>query len=285
MAALQHTFTIKKERRIQMERIGFIGMGNMGYAMLKGALSVFAPEELIFTAKTRETKLRVFQETGVTYAESNAECANDSKYVILAVKPQYYDSVMKNLRYTLTPEHVVISLAPGISIANLKERLGQEIRIMRAMPNTPALLGEGMTGLVYDAEEYTEQELQTVHKLMNSFGKFQVIEERLMNALICASGSSPAFVYMFIEALADGAVKYGMPRDKAYALAAQAVKGSAEMVLQTGEHPGLLKDKVCSPGGTTIAGVAALEEYGFRNAVLKACDACYEKSESMNPKS
>ena len=264
-----------------MAEIGFIGMGNMGYALLKGALKKFPAESMIFTAKTDETKRRVYLETQVEYAQSNAECANACKYVILAVKPQYYPAVLKQIRYAVTPEHVVISLAPGITIEALKESLGSDRRIVRAMPNTPALIGEGMTGLSFQPEDFSQEEIDMIHKIFGSVGKYADIEERLMSAVVCASGSSPAFVYQFIEALADGAVKYGLPRAQAYTFAAQAVAGAAKMVLETGEHPAALKDKVCSPGGTTIAGVAALEEYGMRNAVLKACDACYAKSESM----
>ena len=264
-----------------MAEIGFIGMGNMGYALLKGTLKEFPAASLIFTAKTEETRHRVYAETQVVYTQSNAECANSCKYLILAVKPQYYPIVLKQIRYAVTPEHVVISLAPGITIDSLKETLGSDRRIVRAMPNTPALIGEAMTGLSFREEELTEEEIQMIHKIFGAVGKYADVEERLMSAVVCASGSSPAYVYQFIEALADGAVKYGMPREKAYTFAAQAVVGAAKMVLETGEHPAVLKDKVCSPGGTTIAGVAALEEHGLRNAVLKACDACYEKSESI----
>lgn len=264
-----------------MAEIGFIGMGNMGYALLKGLLKEFPTRALIFTAKTEETKRRVFMETQVEYAQSNAECANACKYVVLAVKPQYYASVLKQIRYAVTPDHVVISLAPGITIEDLKEKLGSDRRIVRAMPNTPALIGEGMTGLSYIPEELESKEVEMLHKIFAAVGAYEDVEERQMSAVICASGSSPAFVYPFIEALADGAVKYGLSRKQAYRFAAQAVAGAAKMVLETGEHPAVLKDQVCSPGGTTIAGVAALEDAGLRSAILKACDACYAKAESI----
>ena len=258
-----------------MAEIGFIGAGNMGYALLKGVLKEFPADSIIFTANTEKTRRRVFLETQVAYAQSNAECARDCKYLILAVKPQYYFAVLKQIRYAVTPEHVVISLAPGITIENMKER------VVRAMPNTPALIGEGMTGLSFHREEFEPGEIEMVHRIFGAVGHYEDVEERLMNAVICASGSSPAFVYPFIEALADGAVKYGMPREQAYRFAAQAVAGAAKMVLETGEHPGMLKDRVCSPGGTTIAGIAALEDAGLRSAVLKACDACYERAEEI----
>ncbi len=264
-----------------MAKIGFIGMGNMGTAILMGALKKFSREELIFSAKTPETKRKIYDRTGVEYTDSNAECANRCKYLILAVKPQFYEEVIKGIRYMLTPEHVIISLAPGITIEQLKRNLGSDKRIVRVMPNTPAMIGEGMSGISCSKEELSEIEIQTLEKIFQACGKAEFIDEKLMDAAVCASGSSPAFVYMFIEALADSAVRYGMPRKQAYVFAAQAVRGAASMVLETGEHPGALKDCVCSPAGTTIAGVAALEEYGMRNAVLKASEAVYQKCTKM----
>lgn len=260
-----------------MAKIGFIGMGNMGYAMLKGALTLFAPGEIIFTCPDLEKCKKISAETGVRYAESNAECANNAKYLVLAVKPQVYDIVLKNIHDIVTEEHVIISIAPGITIDSLKKNLGQNIRIVRAMPNTPALVGEGMTGISYEPSDFSFEERDQIEQFFNSFGKVVTVKEELMSGIVCASGSSPAYVYMFIESLADSVVKYGIPRADAYKLVAQTVLGSAKMVLETGEHPGLLKDKVCSPGGTTIQGVAALEEYGFRNALMKATDSCYDK--------
>lgn len=264
-----------------MAKIGFIGMGNMGKAILLGALKKFPKDELIFSAKTAETKRAVYEQTGVEYTDSNAECANRCKYLILAVKPQYYDEVIKGIRYMLTPEHVIISLAPGKTIGQLKKNLGSDKRIVRVMPNTPAMIGEGMTGISCIREELSELETEMLLKIFGACGKAEFIDEKLIDAVVCASGSSPAFVYMFIEALADSAVRYGMPRKQAYVFAAQAVRGAASMVLETGEHPGILKDRVCSPAGTTIAGVAALEEYGMRNAVMKAAEAAYKKCTEM----
>lgn len=264
-----------------MARIGFIGMGNMGTAILSGALKEFPKEDMVFCAKTLETKRHIYEKTGVEYTDSNAECANKCKYLILAVKPQFYEEVIKGIRYMLTPEHVIISLAPGKTIEELKLEFGRDKRIVRAMPNTPAMIGEGMTGLSCRKEEFSDVELKVLEKLFRACGQAEFIDETLMNAVVCASGSSPAFVYMFIEALADGAVRCGMPRKQAYIFAAQAVKGAASMVLETGEHPGDLKDKVCSPAGTTIEGVAVLEEYGMRSAVLKASEAVLNKCREM----
>lgn len=264
-----------------MAKIGIIGIGNMGSAILKGLLHVYEKEEIIFTDVNRERCAQIEAETGVHFAESNVACANQAKYVLLAVKPQYFDPVLKNISNVVTEKNVIISIAPGITVEQLKEKLGIEKRVVRAMPNTPALLGEGMTGVCYDETVFDEEEKKTIEDIFRSFGKMRRVEERLMSAVVCVSGSSPAYVYMFIEALADSAVKYGLPRDAAYEMAAQAVYGSAKMVLETGMHPGALKDAVCSPGGTTIAGVAKLEEYGFRNAVIKAGDACFAKSENI----
>lgn len=259
-----------------MAKIGFIGMGNMGYSMFKGVLNYLNPQDIIFTCLSSEKKEKISNETGVRYAESNAECANSAKYIILAVKPQVYNTVLKNIQNVITEENVIISLAPGITIAAIKEELGADIKIVRAMPNTPALVGEGMTGICYENGELDFAEKEFVEQFFNSFGKVVTVPEKLMSGVVCASGSSPAYVYMFIEALADSVVKYGIPRQEAYKLVAQTVLGSAKMVLETGEHPGKLKDNVCSPAGTTIQGVAALEEFGFRNAIIKATDKCFE---------
>lgn len=267
-----------------MKSIGFIGMGNMGSAMLRGMLKVFEPEEIIFSRRDKEKGRELCEETGATFAESNRECAIEAKYLILAVKPQMMQEVLEEIGPDLRKEQIVISIAAGKSIQDIREMLGREIRIIRAMPNTPALLGEGMTGLCFDGSVYSDGEITVIHKMMESFGRLQVVKEDLMDAVICVSGSSPAYVYLFIEALADGAVKYGLPRQAAYEMAAQTVLGAAKMVLETKEHPGVLKDRVCSPGGTTIAGVAALEEGGFRSAVIRACDRCYEKAGNIGDK-
>ncbi len=265
-----------------MATIGFIGMGNMGYAMLKGVLSAYAPEQIIFSCIEKDVRQRVSEETGVRFAESNAECAANAKYVVLAVKPNVYDTVINNIQNVVTEESVIISIAPGITIDDVKSKFERKVRVVRAMPNTPALVGAGTTGVSYEKADFTFEERDVIEKLFNSFSKMVEVPEKLMSAVVCASGSSPAYVYMFIEALADSVVKYGIPRQDAYKLVAQTVMGSAKMVLETGEHPGKLKDNVCSPGGTTIRGVAALEEYGMRAAIMKATDACYDACNNIN---
>lgn len=264
-----------------MAIMGFIGAGNMGFPMLLGAKKAFGAEQLIFTSASREKRESVKQKSGIEYVNDNQLVAASCKYIILAVKPQFFNDVFKDIKDTVTKEQVIISIAAGVTIDNIKDGLGRDIRIVRAMPNTPAMVKEGMTEVCFSGDVFSEEEKDIVGRLFSSFGKYQLFDEQLMNAAVCASGSSPAYVYMFIEALADSVVKYGIQRDKAYELAAQTVLGAAKMVLETGEHPGKLKDQVCSPGGTTIAAVAALEEFGFRNSVIKATEACYGKALSL----
>ena len=262
-------------------KIGFIGMGNMGYAMLKGILNVVKSTDVIFSEPNKERAVDITRQTGVESVDSNAECANNVKYIILAVKPQFYPHVLTNIENVVRNDQVIISIAPGITMDYLKKTLGIDKRFVRVMPNTPALIGCGMTGVCFDDNDFDYEEKEVIDMIFTSFGRYRRVDERLMSAVTCASGSSPAYVYMFIEALADSAVKYGMPRDMAYEMVAQTVMGSAKMVLETKEHPGKLKDNVCSPAGTTIAGVSALEEFGFRNAIIKATDECYKKCEGL----
>ena len=196
------------------------------------------------------------------------------------MKPQVYEIVVDEIRKFVDDSKIIISLAPNVSIEMLNGMFGKNVRVVRLMPNTPALVGEGMTGYCYDDALFNEEEKIFLADLFNSFGKAVKVSEKIMSAVVCASGSSPAYVFMFIEALADSVVKYGMSRDDAYTFVAQTVLGSAKMVLESGEHPGVLKDRVCSPGGTTIRAVEKLEECGLRNALFKATEACYNKCEN-----
>lgn len=264
-----------------MPKIGFIGAGNMGYPMICGAKKAFGSDQVIFTDVSTDRCNYVKQETEIEYVKDNAKIPQTCKYVVLAIKPQFYNTVFGDVKESMTKDHVVISIAPGITTEDVKNELGAAVRVVRAMPNTPAMVTEGMSAVCYSNDTFTEEEKEVIDSFFRSFGKYELFDERLMNAAVCANGSSPAYVYMFIEALADSVVKYGISRDKAYTLVAQTVLGAAKMVLETNEHPGKLKDQVCSPGGTTIAAVAALEEYGFRNAIIKATDACYEKAVSF----
>lgn len=264
-----------------MKTFGFIGMGNMGFAMLRGLLNSFPADDIIFSCATESKRNKVKEETGVVFAKTNAECVQNAKYIILAVKPQMYDKVITDISEATGDDTVIISLSPSHSIEALTERLGGSVRIIRAMPNTPATIGCGMTGVCFDSDIFSDDEKVIIDRFFNSFGKYRKVEEKYMNTVTCASGSSPAYVYMFIETMADACVKHGMPWSLAYDFVTEAFIGAARMVSETKEHPSALRDNVCSPGGTTIAGVSALEENGFRNAVIKAVDACFEKCNNI----
>jgi pyrroline-5-carboxylate reductase len=207
----------------------------------------------------------------------NTEVAR-AEIVILAVKPMFYESVIGEIRPVVTKEQIFISIAPGKTLRWLADQFGSsDFKIVRTMPNTPALVGEGITG-VTPCEGMDDKDIQTVLTILESFGKAEVIDEHLMDVVVSVSGSSPAYVFMFIEAMADAAVADGMPRAQAYTFAAQSVLGSAKMVLETGMHPAQLKDMVCSPGGTTIEAVRVLEEKGMRSCVIEAMKACTQKA-------
>lgn len=264
-----------------MTLFGFIGVGNMGYPMLSSAIKTFSKEQFLITTKTKQRMEYVKEELGVNYVSDKKQLVQSCKYIVLAVKPQFYSEVLEEIKDSVTHEHVIITIAPGFSIDNVKAILGADVKVVRSMPNTPALVGEGMSGISFSKDSFDEEEMKIIGQFFSSFGKYEVFMEQQMDAVVCASGSAPAYVYMFIEALADSVVRCGIPRAQAYKMVSQTVFGSAKMVLETEKHPGELKDQVCSPGGTTIEGVAALEEYGFRNAVLKATERCYEKATSF----
>ncbi|MCR5468891.1 MAG: pyrroline-5-carboxylate reductase [Lachnospiraceae bacterium] len=259
--------------------IGFIGAGNMASAIIKGIIKsgMFKPEQIYASSKNGASSEKLKNELGIN-ATSNKEIVNACDVVVLAVKPGMLTDVIKGFRADVKKETLFISIVAGTSIERLKTMfLNDALNVVRAMPNTPALVGEAMTAICAE-DNISDSEKDFVLKLFESFGEAEYVPEKLMDAVTGVSGSSPAYVYMFIEALADGAVAEGMPRAQAYKFAAQAVLGSAKMVLETGEHPGALKDAVCSPGGTTIEAVATLENLGFRSAVIEAERACIEKS-------
>lgn len=263
-----------------MYEIGFIGCGNMGSAMLAGIVAhgVVPPERIVVSARTQATLDAVGARFGVRTTLDNTQACQAS-VVFLAVKPQMYDAVIDEIAPFLSDECVLVSIAPGKTLAWLAERSGAR-KVVRLMPNTPAAVGEGMTAVV-PGELCSQDDLDKICAIVDSFGASEVIPEHLMDAASAAAGCSPAFVYMFIEAMADAAVLEGMPRDQAYRFAAQAVAGSARMVLESGMHPGALKDAVCSPGGTTIEGVRALENRGMRAAVMEALAATVAKARRL----
>ena len=264
-------------------KIGFIGLGNMATAMIGGILKkgLAGPADILGADKLASACEKAQEKYGIMTGCSNADVAAWAEILILAVKPQFFPEVLKEIGGFIRPETVVTSIAAGKTIDYIEAGLGKTgVKIVRCMPNTPALVGEGCTGVCAN-DNVTEEELDQVLKLVRSFGVAEVVPEHLMDVVVGVSGSSPAYVFLFIEAMADQAVASGMSRAQAYQFAAQAVLGSAKMVLETGKHPGELKDMVCSPGGTTIQAVKVLEEKGLRGAVMDAMEACIEKSKQL----
>lgn len=262
-------------------KLGFIGAGNMAQAMIGGILlkGLAKKDEIIASAATDKTINKVREEFGIETTTDNREVAK-ADIIFLAVKPVFYEKVIDEIKDIVTEDKIIVTIAAGKSIEWVEKVFGGKHKIIRTMPNTPALVGEGITAVVPN-ENVNQNEIDSVMELISGFGEAEIIEERLMDAVVAVSGSSPAYVFMFIEAMADAAVAEGMPRAQAYKFASQSVLGSAKMVLETGRHPGELKDMVCSPAGTTIDAVRALEESGFRGSVLKAMKACADKSRNM----
>jgi len=262
-------------------KIAFIGSGNMGSAIIKGALRVIAPSRVIITGSNFERTKILAQELGVSGQESNVTAAEIADIVMLCVKPQALPAVAAEIAPVLRASEEVghpkllVSIAAGVSVAGIREIVGcATYPVVRLMPNTPALVGKGLILMSCD-EQTAKEDAEELGLILSGCGTVREIPENLIDKATAISGCSPAFVYMFIEALADSGVMTGLSRKDALEFAAHAVMGAGAMVLETGEHPGLLKDKVCSPGGSTIAGVAMLEEKGLRGAVIAAANAAY----------
>ena len=262
--------------------IGFIGGGNMATAIIGGILhSGLAAKGQILAADKSEQALAALKDRfGIRTTRSNQEAAQAADILFLAVKPHILPQAIAELQGSVDANMLLVSIAAGTSIQAIESLFGKEIKLVRAMPNTPALVGEGMSALSPNAR-VSEEELTEIRSIFDSFGACEIVPESMMDVVVGVSGSSPAYAFMFIEAMADAAVADGMPRAQAYKFAAQSVLGSAKMVLETGSHPGALKDMVCSPGGTTIEAVAVLEEEGMRHAVIRAQRACVQKSKDM----
>ena len=263
-------------------KLGIIGVGNMGSSILKGVTaSNFLENENIAIFDLNEEKIEeLSKEYGVKKAESENEIVKESNILILSVKPNIIPKVLEKIKDDLTEKTIVLSIAAGISINFIENIIGTDKKVVRTMPNTPAQVMEGMTAVSFN-QNIQENEKNVIFKLLDSFGKSIEIGEKLMHTYTGISGSLPAYVYVFIEALADGGVLEGMPREKAYEIIAQTVLGSAKMMLETGKHPGVLKDEVTSPGGTTIAALKVLEDGKFRGIMMEAVKACTEKSKEM----
>ena len=266
-------------------KIGFVGTGNMGQAILEGFIvSGRVKKEDIFIYDPDQTKLDLLcGKHGVKRTGSENELAESSDLIILAVKPNIYDIVLEKIKENIDEKKIILTIAAGYSVERAEKIIGNNRKIIRTMPNMPAQILEGMTGVVFN-NNITKNEKTEVLELLSGFGGAEEIDEKLMHIFTSISGSIPAVVDIFIEALADGAVLNGMPRDKAYRILSEAVAGSAHMVGKTKKHPGLLKDEVCSPGGTTIEAVAVLEKGGFRATLIEAVNKCTEKSVKLSEK-
>lgn len=258
-------------------KLGFIGMGNMGSAILNGILRKgFLPADQIAVTDKISENCAKFAAQGVRVMESNQELAEACECVLLAIKPVYTAQVLQEILHSLEGKFV-ISIVAGWNYEMLDKALPESARFVRVMPNTPLAVGEGMS-LISEKCRCTEEEFAFAESIFASAGKVARVEDHVFIAATSINGCGPAFVYQFIEALADGGVRYGVPRAMAYELAAQTLIGAARMVQETGMHPGKLKDAVCSPGGTTIEGIYALEKGGMRATVMEALGATVEKT-------
>lgn len=263
-------------------KIGFIGLGNMAKSIIGGIIENggIKPEEIIGSDVSSAACENAQKDFGISTCSENAMVAEQSDVLVLAVKPQFLNEALANVKGVLKENIIIISIVAGKTIDYLENLLGSDHSIVRCMPNTPALVGEACTAYTPN-EHVTESQKAIANKLLSCFGKAICVPEKMMDAVVGVSGSAPAYVFMFIEAMADGAVLEGMPRNMAYEFAAQAVLGSAKLMLETGKHPGELKDMVCSPGGTTIEAVRVLEEGNFRATVMDAVIECAEKSKML----
>jgi len=263
-----------------MSKIVCIGSGNMGLALMKGAVSATGAKNIFFTDIDAEKTQAAAASIGAGIVSGNVEAAQTGDYVFLAVKPQVMQNVLAEIAQIAQkrqPPPVFISMAAGWSINKIQSVIGIKTPVARIMPNTPALVGKGMIALA-SSPEVPADKIAELEKILGGAGVVDKLEEHYMDAVTGLSGSGPAFVYLFIEALSDGGVRAGLPRDKALRYAVQTVLGSAAMVKETGKHPGELKDMVTSPGGTTIAGIAALENGAFRGDVIKAVEAAWKRA-------
>jgi pyrroline-5-carboxylate reductase len=263
-------------------RPGFIGVGNMGGAIVKGYIAAAAGDAKSVSAFDKDAKkLSAFaRETGVVAAESIAALAKASNAIVLAVKPNDFEEVLPELADAIPGDRIVISMAAGVSIRHIAGFLGEQAKIIRIMPNTPAMVGAGMTAVSRN-DRVADDEFERALDLFKSIGRAAPVDESLMDAVTGVSGSSPAYVYMFIDALTDGAAAAGMDAAQARIFAAQAVLGAAKMVLETGVDPLTLRQNVCSPGGTTIEAVNVLLRNGFADSIKEAMRACIEKSKLL----
>ncbi len=262
--------------------LAFLGAGAMGDALIRGLLSagVYAPAQIAVYDVDSLRVEKLAAQTGVLAAASALEAARNAQAILLAVKPQVVEAALEPLRAILTTEQTLISIAAGVSTARLEACFDQKVPVVRVMPNTPALVGGAATAICLGKNAHETHRTLT-RRIFEAVGVAVDTDEKLLDAVTGLSGSGPAYVFLFIEALADGGVKMGLARDVALKLAAQTVMGAAKMVVETGEHPGVLKDRVASPGGTTITGLHALENGAFRGIVMDAVEAATQRAREL----
>jgi pyrroline-5-carboxylate reductase len=266
-------------------RIGFVGAGNMATALVRGLLTsgLVAADHLRASDPNPERLAPLAREHGIVTEADNQAVGRWADLVVLAVKPQVVDPAITHLAPSLAPDTLLISIAAGISTASLEARLPESVRVVRAMPNTPAIAQAGATAIAHGSRS-TLEDIELARALFGAVGRVVALDEALMNAVTGLSGSGPAYVMLVIEALADGGVKVGLSRDAALLLATQTVLGSAKLLLESGEHPARLRDMVTSPGGTTIAGLHALESGGVRPAFIDAVERATARAQELGAK-
>ncbi len=267
---------------METRKIGMLGAGNMAGALIRGMLASqrVSPEQLRASDPRKERLLELHEEFKILTHTDNRELVSWSNVVVLAVKPQVIDRVLDPLADAFQPGTLLISIAAGVPIRAIESRLPASVRVVRAMPNTAAIAMAGATGIA-PGPRATEQDVATTQTLFDAVGRSVVLDESLIDAVTGLSGSGPAYIMLIIEALADGGVKVGLHRDTALLLAAQTVYGSAKLQLDTGEHPGRLKDMVTSPGGTAIAGLHTLESGGLRRTLIDAVETATRRAQEL----
>lgn len=267
-----------------MNSIGFIGSGNMTEAMIKGLLSSksFKKSQITASDVNTERLKYISSEYGVKTSSDNKKVVEKSDVIVLSIKPNVCELVLKEFKNLSVSKKIFLSIAAGVKTSFIKGKVGKNIKLARVMPNTPSLVQQGASAVYFD-EGFSDDEKQSVIKILNSIGRaYKVEAEELMDAVTGLSGSGPAFVSMFIEALSDGGVKMGLSRKFSLDLAVQTVLGTSKLIMETGKHPGEVKDMVSSPGGTTIAGIHTLEEKGFRAAVVSAVEKATKRSKELS---
>jgi pyrroline-5-carboxylate reductase len=265
----------------EVQKIGFIGGGNMAEALIKGLLHGAYPVERILVSEPSDSRREHLAEAyGVCSTPENIELMQQCEIIVLAVKPQIFDEVLSGVASAYREDKLIVSILAGVSCQAIEHHFDGSARVVRVMPNTPALVGEGASAICA-GRFASHEDLMLVRHLLETVGQVQMIDERQMDAATGLSGSGPAYVYTIIEALADGGVREGLRRDIAHALAVQTVVGAALMVRETGEHPAILRDRVCSPGGTAITGVSTLENKGLRTTLMEAVSAAAKRSREL----